>query len=78
MDARAEFLDAVGVLLAPGQRVVYATAGIHSTGQLVPGTIVSIRRIPGGLAAATRDLVLARILRGPGLFRPPASRAMPG
>jgi len=43
-----ELLDAVGVPLALGQRVVYATAGIHSTGQLVPGTIVSLRRIPDG------------------------------
>jgi hypothetical protein len=39
-----ELLDAVGVPLVLGQRVVYATAGIHSTGQLVPGTIVSLRR----------------------------------
>ena len=37
-------LDAIGVVLALGQRVVSATAGIHSTGQLVPGTIVSLRR----------------------------------
>jgi hypothetical protein len=44
----AELLDAVGVPLALGQRVVYATAGIHSTGQFVPGTIVSLRRIPDG------------------------------
>ena len=42
------FLDAVGVQLAPGQRVVYATAGIHSTGQLVPGTSVTLRHIPDG------------------------------
>jgi hypothetical protein len=44
----AELLDAVGVPLALGQRVVYATAGIHSTGQLVPGTIVSLRCNPDG------------------------------
>ena len=48
MDTRAELLDAVGVPLALGQRVVYATAGIHSTGQLMPGTIVSLRHIPDG------------------------------
>ena len=41
-----ELLDAVGVALALGQRVVYATAGIHSTGQLVPGTIVGLRHTP--------------------------------
>ena len=44
MDTSAELLDAVGVPLALGQRVVYATAGMHSTGQLVPGTVVSLRR----------------------------------
>jgi len=43
-----ELLDAVGVPLALGQHVVYATAGIHSTGQLVPGTVVSLRHIPDG------------------------------
>ena len=46
MDARAEFLDAVGVPLAPGQRVVYATAGMHATGPLVPGTIVNLSATP--------------------------------
>jgi hypothetical protein len=48
MDTTAELLDAIGVPLALGQRVVYATAGIHSTGQLVPGTVVSVRHIPDG------------------------------
>jgi len=48
MDATAEFLDAVGVPLALGQRVVYATAGMHATGQLVPGTVVSLRHAPHG------------------------------
>jgi hypothetical protein len=48
MDATAELLDAVGVPLGLGQRVVYATAGIHSTGQLVPGTIGSLRHTPYG------------------------------
>ena len=48
MDTRAELLDAVGVLLAVGQRVVYATAGMHATGQLVPGTVFSLRHIPDG------------------------------
>ena len=43
-----ELLDAVGVRLAPGQRVVYATAGMHATGQLVPATVVSLRPIPDG------------------------------
>ncbi len=43
-----ELIDAVGVPLALGQRVVYATAGIHSTGQLVPGTVVHLRRVPDG------------------------------
>jgi hypothetical protein len=42
----SELLDAVGVPLRPGQRVVYATAGMHATGQLVPGTIVNLRHIP--------------------------------
>jgi hypothetical protein len=42
------FLDAVGVQLAPGQRVVYATAGMHATGQLVTGTIVNLRHTPDG------------------------------
>src|SRR5262249_35021928 len=40
-----ELLDAIGVPLRPGQRVVYATAGMHATGQLVPGTIVSVRQV---------------------------------
>ena len=35
----AELLDAVGVALALGGRVVCAIAGMHATGQLVPGTI---------------------------------------
>jgi len=48
MDATVELLDAVGVVLALGQRVVYATAGMHATGQLVPGTIVGLRHIPHG------------------------------
>jgi len=48
MDTRAELLDAVGVALALGQRVVYATAGMHATGQLVPGTVVGLRRVPDG------------------------------
>jgi len=48
MDTRADLLDAVGVPLALGQRVVYATAGMHATGQLVPGTVVSLRRVPDG------------------------------
>ncbi len=48
MDAPTELLDAVGVPLALGQRVVYATAGMHATGQLVPGTIVSLRGVPDG------------------------------
>ena len=42
----ADLLDAVGVPLAPGQRVVYATAGMHATGQLVPGTVVSLDHGP--------------------------------
>jgi hypothetical protein len=46
IDAPIELLNAVGVVLALGQRVVYATAAIHSTGQLVPGTIVSLRHAP--------------------------------
>ena len=43
-----ELLDAVGTVLALGQRVVYATAGMHATGQLVPGTVVSLRHAPHG------------------------------
>jgi hypothetical protein len=46
MVTRAELLDAVGVQLALGQRVVYATAGMHATGQLVPGTVVSVGCVP--------------------------------
>ncbi len=38
-------LDAVGVQLAVGQRVLYATAGIYATGRLTPGTIVRLRRL---------------------------------
>jgi hypothetical protein len=41
MDA-PELLDAIGVPLWPGQRVVYATAGIHATGFLTPGTITRV------------------------------------
>jgi hypothetical protein len=48
MDTRSELLDAVGVRLAPGQRVVYATAGMHATGRLSPGTVVSLRHVPDG------------------------------
>jgi len=44
----AELFDAVGTVLALGQRVVYATAGMHATGQLVPGTVVALRRVPDG------------------------------
>ena len=40
-----ELLDAIGVPLRQGQHVAYATAGMHATGQLVPGTIVSVRQI---------------------------------
>jgi hypothetical protein len=43
-----ELLDAIGVLLRPGQRVVYATAGKHATGQLMPGMIVSVHQIADG------------------------------
>ena len=35
-------LDALGLPLALVQRVVYATAGMRATGQLVPGIIVSL------------------------------------
>ena len=41
-----DLLDALGVPLALGQHVVYATAGMHATGRLVPGTIVSLRTAP--------------------------------
>jgi hypothetical protein len=40
--AEPELLDAIGVPLKPGQRVVYATAGIHATGILTPGTITRV------------------------------------
>jgi hypothetical protein len=40
-----DLLDALGVPLALGQHVVYATAGMHATGQLVPGTIVSLDHV---------------------------------
>jgi hypothetical protein len=43
-----DILDAVGVPLSPGQRVVYAVAGIHASGQLKPGTIVRVRRMIRG------------------------------
>jgi len=48
MTSEREILDAIGVALRPGQRVVYATAGMHATGRLVPGTIVSVRHIADG------------------------------
>lgn len=48
MTSQREILDAIGVALRPGQRVVYATTGMHATGQLVLGTIVSARHIPDG------------------------------
>jgi hypothetical protein len=44
----AELFDAVGTVLALGQRVVYATAGMHATGQLVPGAVVSLRHAAQG------------------------------
>jgi hypothetical protein len=34
--------------LAPGQRVLYATAGIHASGRLTPGTVVRLRRLMNG------------------------------
>jgi hypothetical protein len=48
MDSSIKLLDAVGAPLAPGQRVIYATAGMHATGQLVPGTVVSVARVSDG------------------------------
>ena len=54
MTSEREILDAIGVALRPGQRVVYATAGMHATGQLVPGTIISARHIPDGDEARER------------------------
>lgn len=41
-------LDAVDVQLAVGQRVLYATAGIHASGQLKPGTVLRLRRLLHG------------------------------
>ena len=43
-----DLLDALGVPLALGQHVVYATAGMHATGRLVPGTIVSLDHAQDG------------------------------
>jgi hypothetical protein len=48
MHSSSELLDAVGVPLALGQRIVYATAGMHATGRLVPGTVVSVGCFPDG------------------------------
>lgn len=47
MKAR-QLLDAVGVQLRPGQRVLYASAGIHATGALQPGVIVRAYVTPFG------------------------------
>jgi hypothetical protein len=41
-------LDAVGVQLAPGQRVLYATAGIRASGRLTPGMVVRLRHLLQG------------------------------
>jgi len=41
-------LDAVGVQLAPGQRVLFATAGMYATGALAPGTVVRVGHNPRG------------------------------
>ena len=41
-----ELLDAIGVPLALGQRVVYATARMYGNGRLTPGTVVWLRRLP--------------------------------
>jgi hypothetical protein len=38
-------LDAIGVQLAVGQRVVFATAGMHVSGRLEPGTVVGLARV---------------------------------
>ncbi len=46
--ATPTLLDAVGVQLAVGQRVLYATAGIHASGRLTPGTVVRLRRLLHG------------------------------
>jgi hypothetical protein len=53
MTGEPELLDAFGVALRPGQRVVFAVAGIHATGELTPGTIAKValvRRRDGSLA----------------------------
>jgi hypothetical protein len=47
MDA-STLLDAVGVQLTPGQRVLYAAAGMYASGALTPGVIVRAYRSPRG------------------------------
>jgi hypothetical protein len=44
----APLLDAVGIQLAPGQRVVYASTGMYATGGLQSGTVVRVRRLLRG------------------------------
>jgi hypothetical protein len=41
-------LDAAGVPLRPGQRVLYASAGIHATGALQAGEVVKAYISPFG------------------------------
>ena len=57
MQTEFELLDALGVVLRPGQRVVFAVAGIDATGELTPGTIAKValfRQRDGNLAERIR------------------------
>jgi hypothetical protein len=52
-----ELLDAIGVPLSPGQRVVYATAGIHASGFLTPGTITRVSVVEKREGVGATDIV---------------------
>ena len=56
-----ELLDAIGVPLRPGQRVVYATAGIHASGFLTPGTITRVSVVEKGEGVVVQRIVIQRM-----------------
>jgi hypothetical protein len=53
-------VDALGVPLEVGQRVVYAVAGIHATGELTSGTIRKLARVQRSDGAITDRIGIQR------------------
>ena len=57
---QVELLDAIGVPLRSGQRVVYATAGIHATGILTPGTITRVSVVEKAEGVVAQRITIQR------------------